>query len=384
MAFTLTTAEGSDFIDRLKIVKEMFDALSNKKEKVGFALIGNRRVGKSSILKEVKRKLTKTSVPCIYYSLWNRPEADVEEFSFKLTQLILEEYRSRLGLKYKIKNLISSPIEHIKEVLNDLNISVSLKDLIEINITRKEKLCSLDALEDVFKLCDKLENETGARIIIMLDEFPDIRNLKICKHKAGDKIFKSLRTIYENSQSVILTVAGSSKTMMENAVVDRASPFYRQFITKKILPLEKKYVKELIEKNISAPVGKDAIESIYELSFGIPFYVQFIGRQLLKKNKSINKEDIKVAFDEILTQEGHLLFAGEFDRLNLNEKSIVIEMSKGASAISILAKNLKKDKSHINAYLSYLEAKSVVFKEERGKYQLEDPVFACWIKKNYG
>ncbi|MCK5177535.1 MAG: hypothetical protein KAQ92_07445, partial [Candidatus Aenigmarchaeota archaeon] len=172
--------------------------------------------------------------------------------------------------------------------------------------------------------------------------------------------------------------------MMENAVVDKASPFYRQFIIKKILPLEKKYVKELIEKNISAPVEKDAIESIYELSFGIPFYVQFIGRQLLKKNKSINKEDIKTAFDEILTQEGHLLFAGEFERLNLNEKSIVIEMSKGASAISILAKNLKKDKSHINTYLSYLEAKSVVFKEERGKYKLEDPVFACWIKMNYG
>ncbi|MCK5176271.1 MAG: ATP-binding protein, partial [Candidatus Aenigmarchaeota archaeon] len=176
MAFTLTTAEGMDFIDRRKIVKEMFDTLSNKKEKIGFALIGNRRVGKSSILKEVKRKLTRTSVPCIYYSLWNRPEADVEEFSFKLTQLILEEYRSRLGLKYKIKNLISSPIEHIKEVLNDLNISVSLKDLIEINITKREKLHSLDALEDVFKLCDKLEKETGARIIIMLDEFPDIRN----------------------------------------------------------------------------------------------------------------------------------------------------------------------------------------------------------------
>jgi len=56
MPFILKPAEGGDFIDREEIIEDMVKTLSSK-SLIGFALYGKRRVGKTSILKEVRRRL---------------------------------------------------------------------------------------------------------------------------------------------------------------------------------------------------------------------------------------------------------------------------------------------------------------------------------------
>ena len=57
MAFTLQPALKDDFIDREDILADMLSTLESKHTRMGFALAGPRRIGKTSILKEVVRRL---------------------------------------------------------------------------------------------------------------------------------------------------------------------------------------------------------------------------------------------------------------------------------------------------------------------------------------
>ena len=57
MAFTLQPAVKGDFIDRDDILADMITTLRDKSIRMGFALVGPRRIGKTSILKEVAERL---------------------------------------------------------------------------------------------------------------------------------------------------------------------------------------------------------------------------------------------------------------------------------------------------------------------------------------
>ena len=70
MAFTLTPATADDFVGRKEITEELVNQLTSK-NKIGFSLSGVRRVGKTSILKEVERRLSDyEQVNVIYLSIW--------------------------------------------------------------------------------------------------------------------------------------------------------------------------------------------------------------------------------------------------------------------------------------------------------------------------
>ena len=103
MPFTLQPAVGENFLDREETVREMLDTLTNKNIVMGFALVGNRRMGKSSIFQEVYSILSKEKrITPVYFSLWSLLERTVEEFSRSLTFSILEAYKKRLSLQYRL------------------------------------------------------------------------------------------------------------------------------------------------------------------------------------------------------------------------------------------------------------------------------------------
>lgn len=71
MYFTLQPVKGEGFIDREELLEEMFFELRDINSTTGYALYGKRRIGKTSILKEVQRRLNEffcgNSVLCSVY-----------------------------------------------------------------------------------------------------------------------------------------------------------------------------------------------------------------------------------------------------------------------------------------------------------------------------
>lgn len=56
MTFTLRPAVGENFVDWEEVLGAMMETLTDPKLEMGFALVGQRRIGKTSILRELANR----------------------------------------------------------------------------------------------------------------------------------------------------------------------------------------------------------------------------------------------------------------------------------------------------------------------------------------
>ena len=386
MAFTLQPAVGESFVNRKAIVEEMVSTLSDKNLLMGFALVGNRRMGKSSIFQEVCRELSKKKdiIP-VYLSSWGLIEKSVEEFCRLLTFSVLERYKQKLSVRYRIKDLVKVPATKVLDFLRTIDVRIKILEEIEISLsTRKGAKDPSLMLEQTLSLPENLASETGTRCILFMDEFPSVIELASSNGRMiGEQIIRKVRTIQENYRQTVLCISGSIRKSMELAALSSASPFYRQFIVKNVEPFKKSDLKELLEKNLRTKLPGEVINTCYELSGGIPFYIQFIGRCLLKLDvKKITSANTIEIFDELLREEGNLLFTHEFNSLSSRERKVLVAMAKNDSyKLNEIARHLGQGLNVVGRYLEYLVKKGVITRQNRGIYKFVDPVFEKWVKE---
>ena len=379
MRFTLQPVKGDEFVNRTEILSEILFELRNKRSTTGYALYGKRRVGKTSILKEVQRQLDETDdIVTVYYSVWNLVEFTLPEFCHRFSMAIIDAYRPHIGLKHKAKDLLQTPISVLRKMLDKAEFKIVYHE-IEFLLSTNAKTDKDVAVERVFDLSEKLAKSTGTKCVLLLDEFPSLIDLKSDNVKVGEAILKKIRTISEEWERTSLCISGSIRSTMELTVLSSTSPFYRQMIVKEVKPLKKEYVGEILRRNIDIP--DEGIDEIYNFSGGIPFYIQFIGKMIERAGET-TLESIKGLENEFLMEEGDILFKGEFNVLSSKERLIVMNIANGHHSPKELANVIGGRVSNISHFLMYLREMGYVSKEDRGYYVLEDPVFERWMQTN--
>jgi len=387
MAFTLQPAVKDDFVDREDILADMLSTLEDKSTRMGFALVGPRRIGKTSILKEVVRRLEgeKGLVP-VYFSLWDVVGNTLPELCTRITLSIIESFKPHLSLKLKMKQLLKVPVLKFFEVLRSLDLKLAFFDEIEIAL-RMGKNGEIDPntlIEKVFQFGEKIAKENGVRLILAFDEFPSIMDVKN-KTKLGEGIIKKIRTIYEGLENTILCISGSIRKTMEITALSPSSAFYRQFIVKNIGPFDLEATTEVLENNLGVKISTEAISRFYGLTGGIPFYLQFLGRELGRFNpESIDLPEIENSFEQFLLQEGDILFAEQIKSLSDKEKVILSSMAYyGLKTPAEIQKSIGEPSNVISRYMEYFLSKGVLQREKKGIYQFTDPVFKVWMKRRF-
>ena len=387
MAFTLQPAVKADFIDREKILSDMLSTLEDESVRMGFALVGPRRIGKTSILKEVVRKLEeKKGIVPVYFSLWDLVENTLPELCSRITLAIVEGFKPHLSLKLKMKKLLKVPAVKFFEVLRSLDIKISLFDEIEIALKmgKNGEIDHNTLVEKVFLFGDKIAEENGVRFILVLDEFPSIMDVKN-KTKLGEGIIKKIRTIYEDLENTILCISGSIRKTMEITALSPSSAFYRQFIIKNIEPFDLEATAEILENNLDAKISAEAINRFYGLTGGIPFYLQFLGRELGRFSpESVGLPEIENSFNQFLFQEGDILFAEQIKSFSDKEKMILSRMAYyGLKTPAQIQKSSGEPSNVVSRYMEYFLSKGVLEREKKGVYQFSDPVFEVWLKRGF-
>ena len=377
MYFTLRPVKGERFINRQELLDEMISELRDVESTTGYALYGKRRIGKTSVLKEVQRRLeSEHKIVTVYFSVWDLIEFSVVEFCQRLSMEIIDAYRPYLGLKYKAKELFQTPLTMLRKLLDSSEFKIVYNEL-EFLISKKRDIDKNLLVENALYLPEKLAKSTGTKCILMIDEFPSISELKSDNNKIGETIIKKMRTIFENWERTTLCISGSIRSTMKLSVLSSISPFYRQLIIKEVKPFEREYTKELLSGDIE--ITEEGVDEIHNFSTGIPFYVQFIGK-MLERRKGASVELIKELEEEFLLEEGDILFKEEFDTLSSKERLIAINIAKGCHTPKAIASAVGDNISNVNQFLTYLEQKGYVLKREKGYYILEDPVFVRWLE----
>ncbi|MCK4269473.1 MAG: ATP-binding protein [Methanogenium sp.] len=394
MSFTLKPVKGGNFVNRTKIIREMISEFKDKNSTSGFALYGSRRIGKTSILKEVQRRLLdEKDIVVVYFSVWDLIDFTLDEFCRKLSLEIIEAYRPHIGLKYRSYDLLKTPLVMLRKILSETELKV-VYDEIEFIVTRNiTDDNAYELIEHAFSISENLSEKCSGNIkcVIMIDEFPSVIDLKSNNAKIGEAILRKIRTISEDFENTAICVSGSVRSTMNLAVLSPGSPFYRQLIVKEILPLSCAHTGEILSAYLE--ISDDCIREIYDFSAGIPFYIQYIGKMLERsdggRDEIITIDKVRRIESEFLEEEGNLLFREEFNSLSSKEKLIVLKLAEGyhspkdlAESADILSSGGRGEKiSNVNTYLTYLIEKGSVVRKERGYYTLSDPVFERWLKE---
>ena len=130
--FELKPVTGKKFIDRENILERMIRGLKSTDATISFGLYGKRRVGKTSIIKEVERQLKReTNLVPIYFSVWDLATGSLNEFADILFKSIYDAYKKKLPKAYKFSELLKSSGRILKDVLNRIGLSIKLQDEIE-------------------------------------------------------------------------------------------------------------------------------------------------------------------------------------------------------------------------------------------------------------
>jgi len=360
----------------------MLNALTDSKSNTGYALTGIRRVGKTSILRELESRLgSRKNVVVIYLSLWELVPLNIETFLEQLIILILDKYKKHLSLHQKITELMKTPASILKQLLKRLDISIKLKEDIGFVLGFKQN-SSIDYNElykKTFSMSEKLAQETNTKCILMLDEFPAMLDVK-----HGIDFIRALRTIHETQKRTVLCIAGSSRKTMDAAVLSSTSPFYKQFIVKEIKPLQKEDIAKILSVNFKEygiSYNKEIIGGLYNAAKGIPFYIQFIGKLITARGvKFVDMKVLDNVIKAFLEEEGNTIFMDYFHYFSSKEQKLLSAVANDYITVSQISKEAGEPPNKVSTYLLYLMDKGAIKRIERGKYAFVDNMFKEWLR----
>ena len=385
MSFYLTPVEGELLIGREDEVKRMLSVLFEKDSRAGFAITGIRRIGKTSILKEVKRRLEEKNIVAIYISAWDAFPATLDAFVSELFDRTILAFKDKFSLQMKIGDMIRLGQEGLANLLTHLNISASIEDKITYTVSyaRGENVSRSRAISSVFEMADDLAVKTGTQCVLMIDEFPSLTDLKTGRQAVGDAILKLIRTINENYKRTSLVVSGSFAYTMQQAVGSQSSPLYKQLLSLHIEPLKEDAVREFVAKYLSAKkISKAGLRSLMAATGGIPYNLQLLGRYLKdSETDTIGKDAVAAAVSRMLKAEGRVHFASYLNMLKTSEVRIVKAMAKsGAKSPREIADAENREINEVTGLLCTLLSKDVVYKRRRGIYEITDGMFCAWLR----
>lgn len=365
-----------EIVDREEEITKLVRNLSDPSKDVNYALIGPRRIGKTTILLEVKEELERKQILVVYVDL-SIYRFSPYDFAQNIMSQITKAYAKDLGKIEKASITISNLIKTMKKLKRlRLAIEPSVDERGQVTVQIRPEVTETKDYRNIFLLAFDYANEVSKksrrRIIIIIDEFPNLIDFK--KYPKLEAITELLRSIVEHRENVEYVVSGSRVHFMKNILGKGESPLFGHFIIEEIGPLPEKYAVELFKK--TATCSKKEAQKAYKLVGGHPYYLI-----MLAENRN-PKEQLEQTYNRILTSTtGALnLYVNYILKEDLGSSTkearllrILKAISQERNTASQIAKHIKLKLSSLPYYLQELERYDLIQKKD-GKYTLTDKV----------
>jgi len=233
MSFTTNRwVRDEDFFGR----QELLSALRKRGGKAAWVL-GNRRVGKTSLLRQIEWLCKKGHWPETIGLYWDLQGAATTE-----------------GLKDSFLECL----EDAEEVSAELDLDIDEMEGLSFNAV-------------LGKFRRKLKSRKGSRLLLLIDECEELVDVA----RDEPQVLNSFRKLTQGDFPLSLILAGSWRLMELDESQTRTSPLLPDFLPPLLLgPLDWPSVSGLLLRNGCA---EEVARSIYDLSFGNPHLVQVIG-----------------------------------------------------------------------------------------------------------
>ena len=331
-------------------------------------LYGPKGIGKTSLLLKFQEKIT--NLDDVYSVRIPLIEGDFED----IYSLIIEKCSDTLDIN----------IGHFWEKISSLGINIPF--IGGVSVSREiPKTSPAVAFE---KILNVIYDELGADNPVLILLFDDLQRIM-----SNDETMKIL-SILQNAlvelnlkgKNIMFVATGSEDIF--NKIQDKLDSAVRIFEPYLIGPLSYGEVCDAINipaEEQSVAFEEDVLKEIYELSDGIPYYMQILAYSCFEESNDDN-EVTMVEFEKASVYALNILAQREFKSLfsksTTEERKILCLMAE--SDKTILSYSYIKENANLNsepsALLKNLVNKNMIIKPSRGKYKLKNNLFKLYLQ----
>ncbi len=364
-------AEGRDFINR---VEEKRDLKRNLYSGINTMLISPRRWGKSSLVREAMKELAgeHDDVRICYIDAFTiRSEEEFYQvFAREIVKATSSSWETWITTAKEYLKALSPKISIGADPVTDFSISLEVRPMKENEL-------------ELLDLPEKIAQGKGIRIIVCIDEFQNLANLK-----TYEALESRMRSVWQKQQRTSYCLYGSKRHMMIDIFNSSSKPFYRfgqimflnkidgqewvRFIVKSFAGTGKKISKELASRLVDA-VDRHS------------WYVQQLAHFTWAMTEEAATEEIlQRAIDQIITTNLPL-FQNECESLPASQLNLLVAIASGERALTSTAvmrdynlgtpQNVSKNKLA-------LQKRDILDKTADG-FAFLDPVFEKWFIAEY-
>jgi len=367
-----TTVSGKSFANRKKEIKEI---IADIKSGQNLFIYSPRRYGKTSLIKVILKKLKKQGLATIYldfYQIYSK-----ERFIDLYSKAIANSTAS------KMEKIIDFFKRNVKNVVPSVTIDEDGKPKLQLEYSNRKSTIS-KLLEDVYQLPQRLVVEKKKKVVVVFDEFQEIRNLD------GEQFEKELRSNIQHHEKICYIFMGSKTHILLDMFNNRNRPFYKIGKIFYLNKLPKRDLVNFILKRFmegSYNISVDTAEEICNVTKNHPYYTQMLCHEVWEicaDKKRVEKKDLNRASDRIIRNQSEL-YLRIWDSLSIHQKELLVALvnSGGESIFSEAYREQNKlpGASTVNKCISALIEKEIVEKN-KGIYEVPDMFFAQWLKNN--
>jgi AAA ATPase domain len=351
--------EGDAFVGRKDIINELAELWRQNKSVQSVVLYGHRRMGKTSILRNINRHLGKdVSLAYVNMSLVTNTKSETD-----ILMLICDQIAITTG--------ITAPTN---------------KDFSDFPQTTCRRY-----IQEV------VERIGQRRLIIALDEFEVIDDL-INAQKIPPEFLAFLRGLVQISPNIAFAFAGLHT--LEERIANYSDPFFASFIPIPVGFLSLGATRQLLanpaDPDFPLDYTPETLDKIYQLTAGQPYLTQLVGFQLVRHyNNQVFEEgrtrdpmltinDLNIVIqDPVFFDRGRYYFTGVWNQASQDiphQQTILTALAPHPGGLSmaelITATNLSV--TELTAALKILERHDVAAYDQE-KWRISIELFRRWV-----
>jgi len=365
------TVSGEHFCNRTREIKELVADIKNCQNVIIFS---PRRFGKTSLIKQVLRKVKAKGILTFYIDLY--PAINKRKF--------IEIYAGAIssGLPGSVRQVVKKIKEYLPRIIPKLVMDEQSVHF-EFEFDRTSNISP--HIDDLLVAAKKVADQKKKTAVVVFDEFQEIANFD------DDEIERKMRSVFQNHRNVSYIFMGSKTHLMRDIFNNPNRPFYR---SGKHFPLDKIDPKELslfAKRKFSdqaIDIGHNELNSILNNTECHPYYFQMLCHVLLElcmESRMITEADIDEALNILVSRESSV-YVAVWEELTIKQKNLMVALAKEEYPEVFSRKFLETyglgPSSSIQKALKKLLKKELV-RQENSSYVIYDLFFTKWIRRTW-
>ncbi len=360
---------GSAFWDRENESRELKKELSNSQNVVIFS---KRRMGKTSLIKEVLRELPQNKFITACIDLY--PTASVEDFAL----------RYAMGVSSAIKGPVNKILAEAKAIFRSFTPMLTLDDegkpVLTIDFGRNIKQQAL--LDEVLEAFPAYCAKKGKPGVLVLDEFQQIGT-----YDKERKLEATLRSHYQTHKNISYVFLGSKKHLLTEIFNSPNRPFYHSAMMFPLKEMDTSVMTDCVIRRFEdsgCKVERSEAEYLIEQADRHPYYTQRIAHVVwnsaISGKRDVTKAEVDAAIKRIIDENSDyfrsLCELLTQHQLNALKVAAHINGEKVFSKDFLSRHNWQKDS--LKQALDALVDKDILSREEN-IYKIDDVFFRRWL-----